>query len=322
MALSQEQLNSLYLAAVRLSQGKASATDKKNLDYAKSKGYSIPSSQIIQGLQAAATRVAAGKGSEADKKNIAYAQSRYGFAATPASKSTSKPVSAGDQLPAGPLKDIYDQAKNLLDELIKRGKVINPNIEITPEKTAEFLKQAEGEINPYYKTQLQLARTGFLESLGYDKQTILNNEANLSRQYGQDFRMLGESAAEQGFALSGQRARQESNVDYAYNRQAEEARRQLYNRGDELARAFAQAYGGQDLKGIPGNDITGGLAFNRGNVNYGATRSVYQLDPSIYDKLIGSEEFNRRAAVQSRQSELESAFRQQQAAKQYAQLTL
>lgn len=47
-------------------------------------------------------------------------------------------------------QDLYLQLKGQLDQLKQRGQVINPNIEITPEKIAEFTKQAEAEIDPYY----------------------------------------------------------------------------------------------------------------------------------------------------------------------------
>ena len=76
------------------------------------------------------------------------------------------------------------QAKDLLDEIKARGGTVNPNIEITPETTAEFMKIAEKEIDPYYTTQLKLAREGFLSSVGYDADQVAQSEKQLQAKYG------------------------------------------------------------------------------------------------------------------------------------------
>lgn len=261
---------------------------------------------------------------EAEKKRLLAA----GWTLTSPKKTA---TSAPAPTLSGPLKDIFDQAKALLDELKKRGQVLNPNIELTPEKVAEFMKQievgknpftpyAEAEINPYYQNQLKLAREGFLTSLGYDKETILRNEANLERKYTQAFRGIGEQAAESGFAQSGVRQRQEQELGTDVQNQIDEGRRMFTNRADELSRAFAQTYGGGELKNL-GLNISNAPKVGDGRfVRPSGETGLYSLSPDIYDQLVGSEEYNRRAAVRTRQSELESAFRSSQAAGQYRNL--
>src|SRR3990167_8369757 len=57
---------------------------------------------------------------------------------------------------------LYNQLQEYLTKLQERGERINPNIEITPQQVAEFTKKAEGEIDPYFGSQLKLARESFM----------------------------------------------------------------------------------------------------------------------------------------------------------------
>lgn len=229
-----------------------------------------------------------------------------------------KPAGIGE-----PYDTILGQMKGLLDELQKKGQTVNPNIEITPEKVTEFMKQAESEINPYYTTQLKLAREGFLSSLGYDATAIQQNEADLTRKYTDAFKGIGASAAEAGFAQSGQRQQAEENLTRDVNNQILQNRQALGQREGDLARAFGQTYGGGELKATASPNLSAMPVVSGGTVTtQGGGQPLYQLSPSIYDKLVGTNEFQRRAAIQSRVSELESAFRTGQSINQLKGLTI
>lgn len=226
-------------------------------------------------------------------------------------------------------KAIINSAKDLLDETIKRGQVINPNVEITPELTAKFLKQAEGEINPYYSTQLKLARESLLIDVGYDTQQIENFERDLEKQYIKSFRGIGEGAAEAGFAQSGIRKREEGELMEGTQQQIQDTRSALEQQVGTLSRAFTQQYAGlpgykqPNFKMAAAPTIGTNLQGTIGTFAKPATQqSVYSLSPEIYGKLIGSSEFERRGALSGRQSDLESAWRQTEANKQLRQLTL
>jgi len=220
-------------------------------------------------------------------------------------------------------KLIVDESQKLLDELAKQGNTVNPNIEITPEKAAEFMQKAESEINPYYAGQLKLAKEDFLTSVGYDRDSILRLEQGYADQYKKGFKQIGETAADTGFALSGRRIGQETDIDTATNRQIQENRIGLQGRAGELMRTFQRQYAG--LPGFEAQTATiekaptvGGGAFNTST----ESTPLYNLDPSIYDKLIGEQEYLRRAATKTRQSELESAFREANSINTQRSLTL
>lgn len=212
--------------------------------------------------------------------------------------------------------EMYNALKTQLDELQKRGQVINPDITISPERVAEFTKQAETEINPYYASQLKVAREGFLRNIGYSQDELLRNERDLERQYGRATRQLGEQAAETGFALSGRRIGEEGELAETTARTIEDRRRQLAFQSGTAAREYAQLFGAAD---VTAPTISGAPTVGAGETRFGIgdrTLPLYELSPDVYQGLIGSQEFQRRGQVQSRASELEEAFRRQQALEQ------
>lgn len=209
-----------------------------------------------------------------------------------------------------------------LNELEKRGQVLNPNIKIDAKTVAQFTKQAEQEINPYYKGQLKMARESLLANAGFSRDEVLRTEQELERQYQQNFRQVGESAADRGFALSGIRNREEGDLATATQQTLDQNRRNLQFKTENAAREFAQLYGTDNMPSLSigaAPSITGG---ETGFTRQGSSRNLYQLDPNVYQGLIGSQEFERRGAVRNRTSQLESAFRGNQALTQARSLTL
>ena len=220
------------------------------------------------------------------------------------------------------LQATYRSLEQYLKDLEKKGKTINPNIEITPEKVAEFTRQAEQEINPYYSSQLKLARESLLKDIGYSTDQIVQSEKQAELGYKTGLRTLSEDAADTGFAQSGRRQLQEQELAQETQTNIDENRKALANQAGGAARSFAQLYGGSELPDFQVGQAPRVFGGEQGFSQTGTNRSLYQLDPSIYQSLVGSEEFNRRGAVKSRASELEEAFRSNEALKQQRSLTL
>ena len=218
------------------------------------------------------------------------------------------------------LDELYSQLEGFLDQLQKRGQVLNPNVEITPEKVAEFTKQAEAEIDPYYSTQLKSARESFLRGVGYSTDKLTRSEAELERKYGRAVRDIGEQSAERGFAQSGRRWEQEQ--DLATNTQSsiDDARRQLGFQTGTGAREFAQTYGTSETPMSSIGNAPRALAGQATFQKQGGSNPLYQLSPDVYNGLVGSQEFERRGAVRQRSSELEQGFRAGQNINQQRQL--
>ena len=203
-----------------------------------------------------------------------------------------------------------------VDELRKRGLAVNPNIEITPDQIAQFTKQAESEMDPYYSTQLKLAREGFLRDQGYSLDQVNQYESNLEKQYGRQVRQVGELAAEKGFAQSGIRQLEEQNLATDTQNLLDVNRQQVGFQAGTQARTFAQKYGGlqdQAFPTTPQIGVTPRVVAGQGAFQKDARQlPFYELSPDVYSGLIGESEFQRRGAIRSRSSELEGAERTRQ----------
>lgn len=208
--------------------------------------------------------------------------------------------------------DRYDKMlevlQSYLDELVKRGDPLPP-AEPTADDLANFLKQAESEIDPFYSTQLKLARESLLRDVGYSTQEILNKEKELEITYGRGVRELGEGFADVGFAQSGLRKRAEAEYAGDVQRQIETGRRELEQAAGTAGRQFAQLWGGQALgtptiAGAP--SVAAGVgAFERPSTE----KPLYTISPDVYEGLVGSKEYEQKTAERTRAAELESAWR-------------
>lgn len=216
--------------------------------------------------------------------------------------------------------ELYNTLNQYLTELQKRGQVINPNVDLTPDKIAEFMKKAESEIDPYYTSQLKIAREGFLRGVGYSTQEIQRQEQQLEQKYRRQVRSIGEEAAERGFAQSGGRIQEERELAEATQEQIESGRRELGERVGGVAHEFAGRFGTGQLPSFTIGEAprVGETSFSRS----GRELPFYELSPDVYQGLIGSEEFERRGQVRQRASELEEGFRSQQALNQQRYLNL
>ena len=167
--------------------------------------------------------------------------------------------------------------KPYLDQLAKMGQMINPNIPITKEHAAEFLASAQRDVEPYYSSQLKVARQSLLSSLGFSKEETLAKEKNLERQYGLDVRKLSEQAAEIGFTFSGRRQEVERQLAEQAQADIESGRRSLGYGSEQLASAYGLKYGGAN---IPQETISQAPRALPGETSFarsGTNQPLYQL---------------------------------------------
>ena len=204
-----------------------------------------------------------------------------------------------------------------IEDITKRGLAINPYIEITPDKVAEFLKQAETEIAPYYTGQLKLAKEGFLRSVGYATEDITRLEQDLERKYGKELRTLGEQAAETGFAYSGIRKEQERELAGETQRRIEQQRRELEFKAGTTARELAQQWGGPTISALT-PQMAGAPRVIPGQPGFEkalTSGALYTLSPDIYESLIGEKEKEQKTAARVLAGEYETGFKEEELAK-------
>lgn len=217
---------------------------------------------------------------------------------------------------------LFTELEGYLKRLEQNGKVLNPNVTLTPEKVAEFMAKASSEIQPFYANQLKVAKDQFLTSLGYSAAQIQNQERQLEQTYGINLRTLGEDAAERGFAQSGLRQRDERQLATDTQNTIDTNRQSLaYNAGN-AARSFAGLYGTQQTPSFGLSKAPRVLAGQSSFQRELGDSPFYELSPSVYAGLKGSEQFQQEADTRTRASELEAAFNTQNQINQTRKLTI
>ena len=210
-----------------------------------------------------------------------------------------------------------------LDDLQKRGQILNPDINLTPEKLAEFMSQAEREIHPFYASNLKLAKNSLLTSLGYSRDQLQQYEQDAEKKYGKSLRDLQESAAEQGFAQSGRRIEAERDLATETQQDITNKRRDLSFGASQDVGQFAEQYGTPSQSEFP--TLSQAPTVSAGAFNFSrpsGSSPLYNLSPDVYNNLIGSQQYEEEAAKRTRASGLEEAFRSNEVLKQQRQLIL
>lgn len=216
---------------------------------------------------------------------------------------------------------LLSQMQTYLDEIKQRGQTINPNVTITPDQLAEFMSQAEREIDPYYSTQMKLAKDQLLTSLGYTKEDLDTFESDMEQKYGKQLRTYGENMAETGMARSGSRQVGERELATETQQSIDTNRTTAERNARSLASNYAQTWGGSNL---PTTTVSSKPTVQAGISNFsrGSGSSLYNLSSDVYDDLVGSAEYEKQTNIKTRASQLEEAFKQSELDKQYRQLTL
>lgn len=220
------------------------------------------------------------------------------------------------------LQETLKGINTYLQKLTANGQVVNPNLELTPEKLAEFTAQAQNEINPYYATQLKLARENLLVGAGYSTKEIQENEQELAKKYNIAFKQVGANAADQGFAQSGARVVAENDLAAETQNTIDANRRRLSFDLGNSQRDFAQRYGATNVPDLQIGEAPTAYKGEPNLISGTGARSLYTLDPAIYDGLVGSQEYQQRADVTNRVSQLTGAFNANAALQQQRALTL
>lgn len=222
---------------------------------------------------------------------------------------TTTPGQTGTTTGNADLDAILNQMQSLLQDTITAGYQINPNVTIGPEQIAEFTSIAEKEIDPYYTTQLKLARESFLREVGYTTEDIGTLEAQLQRKYAGQLRQVGEEFAERGLAYSGQRKLAEEELATETGEVLSGVQREAQRGAQRAASTFAAQYGMGALPQTPQIPSTRVIP---GEEKFRTLEpsALYTLSPSVYDGLVGEQEFQRRAAVAQRKAELTGLTRE------------
>lgn len=200
----------------------------------------------------------------------------------------------------------YIQMMQSLGKQVEAGKVVNPNIDITPDKVKEFTDQAFTELDPYYQEQIKNYKQDLDTSISRLTEDFNTGVRNAEEPFKRNLSVQAETEAQAGTVYGSERGVRESiNVS---NQQ------QLIDEASKVAgRAVEDTY--TTAERTLGSDVLGGItAPSLANYKVSNTGIQQSGDRKLFAPtggLIGSLQKEKTTAIKGRASELEEAYRKQ-----------
>ena len=195
--------------------------------------------------------------------------------------------------------------ESILNKALESGKVINPNIEISPTQIQQFLTQATTELEPYFQERLGLLKNDIDVSM---KRLMEDYQKGIERAkdpFKQALATQAESEAQAGTTFSsGRQEREKRNIDVQQNK-LEDFTSTTERNIQDTGLAYEKEAGSNLARSLNLPGLTGFTATTEG-ISPGATRNVYAPLGNIPLGNIGKE---KEVALNLRKSELEESFR-------------
>lgn len=210
-----------------------------------------------------------------------------------------------DSLP-DELKPAFIQTAMSLGKSIESGKVVNPNIEISPSQLRKFYAQAQTELDPYYNEQFNQLKGNLDLSLKRMEDDYNRVVAQSKDPFQQTLKNQANQEANQGTAFSSGRIERENRTIGNTQNSLDDLYRGVQRGGQDLLRGYESQVGSSKARQLnlpsisPVKASTGGLASDQARV--------------IDSNLLGGVSFgtvgaSRETSLRQRQNELESIYR-------------
>ena len=203
------------------------------------------------------------------------------------------------------MNDMLDILNKRIDELSAAGKVVNPNIELTPMEVQKFLDQATTEIDPYYASLLGSIKDDLTKDL-----QLLQKEYDIQKKgaetgFKESLASTRESLAGRGLAFSGVRGQEEQSMADTQQRQLDLSALGMERGLGGSYRNLESQIGTSNLPSIP--QFNASTVSTEGAGSFGTGR---QLNFSPTGNIYGTIPAQRTTDIQRRKLELETTARQ------------
>ena len=215
-----------------------------------------------------------------------------------------KKKAAFDALPED-LQAIYTQTMRSLEKSIESGKVVNPNIEITPAQNRKLLAQAETELDPYYKERLGFLKNDFETSVSRLTEDYGKIAERRKDPFKETLEATAESEAQAGTAFSSGRNDRERRLVMDEQQSLDDLTTQATRAANDSAKSLERNIGSGALRSLNIPGINTYQATNTG-IETSGSRQLY--DPTTGNAL-GDLNKERTTAIEGRRSELEDTLR-------------
>ncbi len=204
------------------------------------------------------------------------------------------------------LQMAYIEMMKSLGTQIDAGKVINPNIEITPEQVKKFTDQAITELDPYYQEQINNYKDDLDTSITRLTEDFETGVRNAEDPFKRNLEVVAENEAQAGTVYGSERGVRE-NINVENQQQSiDEVSKDLRRGVEDYYTTAERTLGSDVINGIETPKLNEYNVSNKGFQKTG-TRNLFTPIGGV----IGSLNKEKTTAVKGRASELEDEFRQQ-----------
>jgi len=202
------------------------------------------------------------------------------------------------------LQDTYLQVLKQLQVTIEAGNVINPDIDLSPEKVAEFLQQATSELDPYYQEQIGFYKQDLDISLQRMQEDFNKNISRGEDTFKEGLLNQAENEAQSGTAFSSGRQDRVSKTIKAGQQGIDDLVTQAARSAQDFGIGAERALGSANIPNIGG--------FNTYNVtDQGFSQSGNRNLFTPQGNLLGSIPKQRTVDISNRQGQLINAEKNQ-----------
>lgn len=191
-------------------------------------------------------------------------------------------------------------------------------VNVTPEKTQEFLDQAVKELSPYYQQIYTRAKENIGTNLSELTTAAKRNAENTTTGFERDLRSYRSGIRDTGLTFSGQRVREEGQLATDAQNALKDQQRSYISSRDSVLRSAEDYLGSKSLEGFQVPELQqNSIDFTPGftGLGQGTTGTVkapvFQFSPGI----TGTLEEEKRKAEELRKSELLGSYRVEEARK-------
>jgi len=204
------------------------------------------------------------------------------------------------------LQMAYLQMMKSLGKQVEAGKVINPNVEITPEKIKEFTDQAITELDPYYQEQIRNYKQDLDTSITRLTEDFNTGIRNAEDPFKKNLAAQAESEAQAGTVYGSERGVRETTNVNEQQQKIDEVSKGIKRDVEDDYTSAERKLGSDVISGIETPKLAEYNVTNQGFQNTGS-RSLFSPTGGV----VGSLQKEKTTAVANRASDLEESYRKQ-----------
>lgn len=207
--------------------------------------------------------------------------------------------------------DLIQGLNSYVQKLDESGKVVNPNIDLTPERLAEFINTAKSDVSPYFKQLFTEAERDIGFSLGDIANNYAKKEAEIGRQFGTALENTQESYAKRGLNYSSDRYKAEQTLSDEAKRMMQDERDTALKGARDIGLKGERALGSNFLEktSLPtlkyGAEPVTGKAGYYGTAGGGRDLNLY----NVFGGITGEMATKQSEAEKQRANSLEQQYR-------------